>query len=113
MRLEDIYELLKEVIPNKVFYGTNSYDNSDNASMPYIVYQETSKRAIGFHDDRPIKYEQSVQITLVNGKKNKTLEQNLETKLLQNNLNYALLSEYLNEDKSVNRVYEIKIMEEN
>ena len=113
MTLEQLYSILNEVLPNKVFYGKNVYDNNDNASMPYIVYQEINKRAIGYHDDKPIKFSDSIQIMLVTKSKDKTLETSLETKLLQNNLNYALLSEYLNDDKSVNRVYEIKIMEEN
>ena len=47
MTLEDVVMILKSVLPDKVFYGSNVYDNEDNASMPYIVYQEITKRAIG------------------------------------------------------------------
>ena len=32
MKLEDLYSVLKEVLPNKAFYGTNAYDSTDNAS---------------------------------------------------------------------------------
>ena len=56
MTLEQLYSILNEVLSNKVFYGKNVYDNNDNDSMPYIVYQEINKRAIGYHDDTPIKF---------------------------------------------------------
>ena len=42
MKLEDLKLLLDSILPDKVFYGTNVYDNEDNASMPYIIYQEIS-----------------------------------------------------------------------
>ena len=44
MKLEDLYSIIKPILPNKVFYGTNVYDNGDYAEMPYIVYQEINKR---------------------------------------------------------------------
>ena len=47
MTLESICTILRGVLPDKVFYGTNVYDDEDNASMPYIVYQEISKKASG------------------------------------------------------------------
>lgn len=111
MTLEELYQIINPVIPNKVFYGTNVYDNEDNASLPYIVYQEVSKRAKGYIDDVPIAYELTIQITLVTKKKDLIYEKKLENALLSNCLNYRLISEFTNEDKSVNRVYEI-IMEE-
>ena len=43
MTLEELAKIIKPVLPDKVFYGTNVYDNLDNAKMPYIVYQEVSK----------------------------------------------------------------------
>lgn len=111
MKLEDIYTTLNKALPGRVYYGTNVYDNEDNASMPYIVYQEISKRAIGYADDVPLTYVSSIQITLVTSKKDVTLERRLEKELLNNNLSYSLLSEFFNSDKSVNRVYEIKTEE--
>lgn len=112
MRLEELYSILKSVLPEKVFYGMNIYDNSDNAEMPYIVYQEISKRAIGYHDDKPILFSTVIQITLVTKRKDQNLEKRLEETLLNNNINYSLTSEFLNADRSVNRVYEINNMEE-
>lgn len=112
MTLEEIYSILDTVLPNKVFYGSNIYDNDDNASMPYIVYQEISKRAIGYHDDKPILFTTSIQITLVTKNKNPELEKMLEQTLLNNNINYSLTTEFHNSDRSVNRVYEINNMEE-
>lgn len=80
--------------------------------MPYIVYQEINSRAIGYHDDEPIFYASSIQITLVTKRKTPTLEKQLESTLLTNKINYSLTSEFLNSDRSVNRVYEIKNSEE-
>lgn len=112
MKLDNIYSILTSILKDKVFYGMNIYDNEDNAKMPYIVYQEISKRPIGYHDDEPILFSSNIQITLVTKKKNLTLEKRLEETLLNNNINYSMISEFLNSDKSVNRVYEIKIMED-
>lgn len=112
MRLEDIFTLLHRVLPNKVFYGTNIYSDKERVTMPYLVYQEVNKRAIGYHDDLPIVYQSTIQITLVSQKKNPDLEKLLEKTLLEYELNYSLLSEFFNADQSVNRIYEIKIKED-
>lgn len=109
MEIKKLYSLLNKVLPNKVFYGSNIYDNEDYASMPYIVYQEVNKRPIGYHDNIPIYYGSTIQITLVCKSKSLELEKNLEKTLLDNEFNYSLLSEFFNTDKSVNRVYEIKM----
>lgn len=111
MKLEEIYSILNKVLPNKVFYGTNVYDNEDNATMPYMVYQEINKRPIGYADNIPLPYISTIQITLVTKRKDTSLEKSLETNLLNNKLNYSLISEFFNSDKSVNRVYEIKMEE--
>ena len=47
MYLEKLRSTLLKVV-DKVFYATNEYDNEDNAEPPFIVYQETSKRASVF-----------------------------------------------------------------
>lgn len=107
--LEELFQLLCEVLPDKVFYGTNEYDNGDNASMPYMVYEEINKRPIGYHDDLPISYRSNIQITLVTAKKDLALEKSLEDKLLENELVFQVISEYKNSDKSINRIYEIKM----
>lgn len=112
MTLSELFSILKIIIPNKVFYGINVYDNNDNAEMPYIVYQVISKRPIGYHDNVPILYMNQIQITLVSSSKSISLEETLETTLLKNNLNFTMISEFINDDKSVNRIYEIS-MEEN
>ena len=39
MKLSELYSILNKVLEDKIFYGTNVYDNEDNASMPFIVYQ--------------------------------------------------------------------------
>ena len=111
MTLDNLYKIISPVIPNKVFYGTNTYDDNDNASMPYIVYQEISKTAVGYSDNKPIAFRFFIQITLVTKNKDLSYERLLEDTLLNNGFNYELVSEYPNSDKSVNRVYQI-IMED-
>lgn len=111
MELSSLYSILNNVLKDKVFYGTNSYDNNDNASMPFIVYQEVTKRCSLFVDDKPGNYKSSIQITLVTKTKNQTLEKKVEKALLDNGLVFSLLSESKNEDKSLNRVYEIYMEE--
>lgn len=113
MTLEKLVEILNKVIPGKVFYGTNAYDNEDNASMPFIVFQEISKKAPKHADNKPLYYVIRVQITLVTKKKSPQLERTLESILLDNQMNYSLLSEFFNSDKSLNRVYEINMEEFN
>ena len=112
MTLESIYTILRSVLPDKVFYGTNVYDDEDNASMPYIVYQEISKRAIGYGDNLPLAFSSKIQITLVTKKKDLSLERSLEKALLDNEISFELTSEFFNSDKSLNRIYQIN-MEEN
>lgn len=109
MTLENIYSILNKVLKNKVFYAVNVYDNDENAPMPYIVYQEISKRPKGYHDDAPIFYSSNIQITLVTKHKDMNLEKKLEKELLQNGLSCSVLGETHNSDKSINRVYEIKM----
>ena len=106
MTLETIYSILDEVLKGKVFYAVNVYDNEENAPMPYIVYQEITKRPKGYV---PIFYVSSVQITLVTKKKDLALEETLEKALLKNGLSFSVLSETHNSDKSINRVYEIEM----
>lgn len=111
MDLETLYSYLNKVLEGKVFYGTNVYDNEDNASMPYIVYQEVSRRPIGYFDDKVIYRRTNVQITLVTKTKDLVLEKKLEKALTDNNINYSMINESHNSDKSINRVYEIKMEE--
>lgn len=111
MDLLGVYNILNKVLPDKVFYGSNIYDNFDNASMPFIVYQEITKRPRSFRDNKPGWYRSLVQITLVTKSKDINLESLLEQALLDNNLVFFLLSENRNQDKSLNRVYEIYMEE--
>lgn len=109
MNLENLYSILNTVLPTKVTYGINIYDNGEVITMPYIVYQIRSERPKGYHDDKPIFYNSVVQITLVTKKKDLVLEKKLESILLENDITYELISEFHNSDMSVNRVYEINM----
>lgn len=111
MDLKTLFSILNLVLESRVFYACNVYDNGDNASLPYIVYQEITKRPIGYSDDAPISYKSSVQITLVTKTKDLKLESKLESAFIKNNLNYSMINESHNQDKSINRVYEIQMEE--
>ena len=111
MTLEELAKIIKPVLPDKVIYGTNVYDNLDNAKMPYNVYQEVSKRPIGYSDNIPLPYSSRIQITLVTKKKALSLERELEKTLLDNNISFELTSEFFNSDRSVNRVYQVTMEE--
>lgn len=111
--LTQIYHLLQTVLPNKVTYGTNIVDGIELDVYPFIVYQEISNRAISYADDRPTVRIITYQITLVTKEKNPDLEAQLEAALCDSEFNYQMTTEYVNEDNSVNRVYEIKLEEIN
>lgn len=108
--LEKLRITLLKVV-NKVFYATNEYDNEDNAEPPFIVYQETSKRASLFAEDKPVFYTSVVQITLVTKQKNVALEKLLTATLTKAGYTPQNLSEYRNEDGSINKVYEVRLEE--
>lgn len=110
MYLEKLRNTLLSVVP-KVFYATNEYDNEDNAEPPFIVFQEISKRASVFAEDKPVFYMSTIQITLVTKKKDPALETKLKTTLLKNGYTPQNLFEFRNEDGSINKIYEV-ILEE-
>jgi hypothetical protein len=106
--LTQLYQILQTVIPNKVTYGTNIVDAIDLDVFPFIVYQEISNRGTAYADNRPSVRIITYQITLVTKEKSPTIEGQLETALQASGFNYQMTTEYVNEDNSVNRVYEIK-----
>jgi len=110
MYLEKLRTTLLSVV-DKVFYATNDYDNEDNAEPPFIVFQETSKRASVFAEDKPVYYTSIIQITLITKKKDVNQEKMLVRTLLQAGYTPENLSEYSNEDGSINKVYEVRLEE--
>lgn len=111
MNLQQLYSILNSVLPDKVFYATNTYDNNNNAQPPFIVYQEISKRAHSYSDDKTTYYIKTIQITLVTKKKNQQIEETLEQAFRENNINYSMITESHLQDKTITRVYEIKLEE--
>lgn len=109
MTLNELYDVLNSVLAGKVYYAFNSYDNIDNASLPFIVYQEISKIPYRYSDDKPTYYVATIQISLITARKDVELENKLEAALLKNNMSFSMVAESKNEDKSINRVYEIKM----
>lgn len=106
--LEKLRKTLLKVV-NKVFYATNEYDNEDNAEPPFIVFQETSRRVSLFAEDKPVYYTSVVQITLVTRRKDVGLENILISTLISAGYVPQNLSEYRNEDGSINKVYEVRL----
>ena len=109
--LEKIYQLLNGVLPGKVSYGTNIVDALEIDVIPFIVYQEISDRATTYADNVSVFRIVTIQITLVTEKKDPLLESRFEEALYLAGFNYQMITEYLNDDNSVNRVYEIKTEE--
>ena len=105
-QLENLYQVLESVLPGQVTYGTR--ENIDQVN-DYIVYQELSNRGAVYADDRVQVRLSTIQINLVTQKKNLELEERLELYLSLSHYEYQMLSEYVNEDGSITRVYEIKM----
>ena len=102
--------VLLTVLPT-VIYGHYDYDNEQKAEPPFIVFQEISKRPAEYGDDKPVHYVKVVQITLITKKKDVELEEQLESKLLEYEYVYSLVTEMVNSDHSINRVYEVRLEE--
>jgi len=104
-KLEALYDTLNSVLPGKVSYGTRvGLEDDPN----YIIYQELSNRSIVYADDRVVAKVATFQVSLITEKKNIGLEEQLEASLYFMGYEFELLAEFVNEDSSVNRVYEIK-----
>lgn len=104
-KLEALFDTLNSVLPGKVSYGTREGLEED---PNYIIYQELSNRTIVYADDKAIGKVATFQVSLITEKKNLSLEEQLEASLNFAEYEFELLSEFINEDGSVNRVYEIK-----
>ena len=104
-KLEALFETLNSVLPGKVSYGTRvGLEDDPN----YIIYQELTNRTIVYADDKSIAKVATFQVSLITEKKDISIEERLEASLYFMGYEYELLSEFINEDGSVNRVYEIK-----
>lgn len=104
-KLEALFDTLNSVLPGKVSYGTREGLEAD---PNYIIYQELSNRAIVYADDKAIAKVATFQVSLITEKKNLLIEKQLEASLYFVGYGFELLSEFINEDGSVNRIYEIK-----
>ncbi len=101
--IEQLFQILDDVLPNRVSYGTNIVD-----VYPFIVYQEITDRVQTYADNKSAVRIITYQITLVTESKNPIFEEQLESALYQSGFNYQMITEYVNDDNSVTRVYEIK-----
>lgn len=107
-RLIHIYNLLNEVIPNKVYYALYV---EDSAEPPFIVYQEINKNSKVYADDLYLLKQITIQITLVTKTKDTLIEYKLERVLKRALIDYKMISEYSLIDTGIYRVYEIKMEE--
>lgn len=96
-------------VTENVIYGSFEYDNEQNIEPPFIVFQETSKRPITFAEDAPVFYESAIQINLITNIKDVVLEKKLEKTFFDGGYTFSVLTEYKNDDGSINRVYEIRL----
>jgi len=103
--LEKLFYTLNNALPGKVSYGIrDGLEEEPN----YIVYQELNNRGLVYADDQVQAKVSTFQVNLITEKKDLTLEDRLESSFYFNEYEFELLSEFVNEDGSVNRVYEIK-----
>jgi hypothetical protein len=105
--IEQLFQILNVVLPGRVTYGTNTIDE-ELEIYPFIVYQEISDRIQSYADNQTLVRIITYQITLVTKTKDPLIEKQLEAALYQSGMNYQMITEFVNEDHSVNRVYEIK-----
>jgi hypothetical protein len=80
-------------------------DRSDD----YIIYQEVSNRGSTYADDKVTMRILTIQLNLITKHKNLELEEKLEVSLYYGGYEFQMITEYQNEDGSINRVYEIKL----
>jgi len=104
-KLETLFNTLDSVLPGKVSYGTRVGLETD---PNYIIYQVLSNRSLVHADDQVISKLVTFQVSLITKKKDLVLEERLEVSLYFMGYEFELLSEFVNEDSSVNRIYEIK-----
>jgi len=104
-KLEALFNTLDSVLPGKVSYGTRVGLESD---PNYIIYQVLSNRSLVHADDQVVVKVATFQVSLITKKKDLVLEERLEASLYFMGYEFELLSEFVNEDSSVNRIYEIK-----
>jgi len=104
-KLETLFNTLDSVLPGKVSYGTRVGLETD---PNYIIYQVLSNRSLVHADDQVVVKVATFQVSLITKKKDLVLEERLEASLYFMGYEFELLSEFVNEDSSVNRIYEIK-----
>ncbi len=104
-KIEALFHTLDASLPGKVSYGTREGLEED---PNYIIYQELNNRTIVYADDKALAKVATFQVSLITEKKNLSIEEQLEASLYFAGYEFELLSEFINEDGSVNRIYEIK-----
>lgn len=107
-KLENIYQVLNEVLPNNVYYALSI---KDNIQLPIIVYQELKKQSKTYADDSYLLKESTIQITLISTNKDINLEKSLEQVLIKYDFEYQMVNEFYLVDSGLYRIYEIKMEE--
>lgn len=92
-----------------MFYGRIEADSVEKIEAPFIVYSERSKRGILYFDNLARVRESIIQVTLVTKCKDIDLEERLENKLLENDIEFLMVTEFINNDNSISRVYEVRM----
>lgn len=104
-----LHAILNNIFKDKVFYGRISVDNEDTLQYPFIVYSERSKRGKMYSDNIARLRESIIQATLVTKNKDIEIEEKLEDTLIDNNIEFQMVTEFMNLDNSISRVYEIRM----
>jgi signal recognition particle GTPase len=104
-----IHAILNSILINKVYYGKNQVDNAQMLQAPFIVYNERSNRGIVYSDNHARVRESIIQVTLVTKNKDTVLEDKLENTLIENDIEFQMVTEFINDDNSISRVYEVRM----
>jgi len=106
---DPIHNILRRVTPNVYYFQNRSDDSEDTNKLPYIVFQIISKKPIT-SDDTVLINKVEYQISLVTRKRNEALIVKFEQTLLEREFIPTLISSYMNDDYSINRVYKVEII---
>ena len=104
-----IHTILNNILEDRVFYGRISVDNEETVQYPFIVYSERNKRGIVYSDNLAKILQSIIQVTLVTKNKDIELEERLENTLIENDIEFQMVTEFINLDNSISRVYEVRM----
>lgn len=111
MQLENLKAILESITPT--FYGSYSPSMVEEELSNFIVFTRINSSFKTYFDDREAIRVTHYQVNLItiDSKTMDTLSKKLEETLKQNDISFTLTSEYINDNDTINTVYEIEMEE--